>query len=185
MPTKKGNKNYNEKEAERRIFKINVIGDSNVGKSTLIQRIVTKRFVPDHPMSIGATVSIWRTSHKGRHIKVQLWELKNAEIRNVKSLATAFTKATSGALLVFDLTSMHALDKLDDWIEFIRRNNSEIPILLVGTKLDLEENCIIKDKHANDYLESRNLAGFYKISSKTGHRIDVLLEKMKKMLFNE
>lgn len=103
----------------------------------------------------------------------------------METIHNAFIKGTNGALLLFDLTANHTLDSLDYWVNFVRKKESELPIILVGTKLDLDIDLVIEDKQALEYLEPLNIVSFHKVSSKTGDGVDGLVLKIKKLLLNE
>ena len=88
-----------------------------------------------------------------------------------KPLIPKFIDGASGALLVFDSVSHLSFDKLDFWYDQLTKNaiNSEIPIILVGSKSDLIDNTpepeIISDEKIQKFIERKKLNGFYRTSA--------------------
>ncbi|TFF98186.1 MAG: hypothetical protein EU547_02330 [Promethearchaeota archaeon] len=86
MPYKKRKDTKFSSENQRTIFKLNLVGDSNVGKSTLVKLISEGSFVPEIGISIGMNISYWNTKYKGRDIKAQLWDLMNTNNLVLKTI---------------------------------------------------------------------------------------------------
>ncbi len=76
-----------------------------------------------------------------------------------------------GALLMFDLTRPMTLENLHQWVELCRKGDSNLPILFVGTKIDLVNDIMVNDDYALSFKEQFALFDFLKISSKSGENV--------------
>lgn len=72
---------------------------------------------------------------------------------------------------MFDLTRLMSLENLQQWINIVRKGDPNLPVLFVGTKLDLTDEIQVDDDYATTFLNEFNLIDFIKISSKTGENV--------------
>ncbi len=79
---------------------------------------------------------------------------------------------------MFDLTRIATLEKLDQWVQIVRQNNPNLPVLFLGTKIDLIEDINVNDDFALSYLESLDLFDYLKISSKTGENVEESFKRL-------
>jgi len=83
--------------------------------------------------------------------------------------------------MAFDLTRLPTLIGLDEWIDIIKKNAANPRIILIGTKVDLEQT--VDDEIINEFLARNNeVSAFYKTSSKTGENIEFVFEQMGQLL---
>jgi small GTP-binding protein len=149
-------------------FKIVVAGDGGVGKTTLLYRYVEDRFSFDTKMTIG--VEIFRKTlifDSGSSCALQIWDFSGQE--RFQFLVQNFVMGAKGALVLFDLTkSPRFLTRVDDWVEIVQSQNKDIPMVLVGTKADLEDKITITQDAIFNLMEKHNFLKYYTTSSKTG-----------------
>jgi GTPase SAR1 family protein len=79
---------------------------------------------------------------------------------------------------MFDLTRINTLDKLDGWIDIVRKNDPNLPILFVGTKTDLMEQLMVDDDYAMSFMEPLNLFDYLKVSSKSGDNVEETFRRL-------
>ena len=125
-------------------IKIVAIGDSGVGKTSLIQMFENAKFTESFKPTIGADFSNKeiRTS-TGRLVTLQIWDTAGQE--RYQSLGTAFYRGADCCLLVYDLTSKQSFENVLMWKNnFLSKsmvsNPDSFPFLVVGNKLDLEQS---------------------------------------------
>ena len=149
-------------------FKIIVAGDGGVGKTTLLYRYVEDRFSYDTKMTIG--VEIFNKTLKfdsGSSCALQIWDFSGQE--RFQFLLQNFVMGARGALVLFDLTkSPRFLTRVDDWVEIVQSQNKNIPMVLVGTKADLEDKILIRNDEILNLMEKYNFLRYFVTSSKTG-----------------
>jgi GTPase SAR1 family protein len=87
-----------------------------------------------------------------------------------------------GALLLFDLTRMPKIGDILEWVNIARLHDLNLPILLIGTKSDLEDMIAVDDDSALHLKNTFNMIDFIKTSAKTGYNVDKAFETMTKQL---
>jgi Ras-related protein Rab-11A len=81
-----------------------------------------------------------------------------------------------GALLLFDLTRMPKIDNILNWVNIVRMHDFNLPIILVGTKLDLEELIAVDDESAKSIQHAFNMIEYVKTSSKNGTNVELVFD---------
>jgi Ras-related protein Rab-11A len=81
-----------------------------------------------------------------------------------------------GALLLFDLTRMPKIENILNWVNIVRMHDFDLPIMLVGTKLDLEEFIAVDDESANSIKSAFSMIDYVKTSSKTGTNVELVFD---------
>jgi len=120
-----------------KVFKIVLIGDGAVGKTSLRRNYIGKSFRENYLMTIGADFSVKQVMFEDYKINLQLWDLAGqprfSEVRG------AYYAGTYGALVLFDITRPNTFTNIDYWInELIKYNDHKlVPLIIVGNKSDL------------------------------------------------
>jgi len=151
------------------ILKILTAGEGGVGKTTLLHRYVEGKFSAETKMTIGVEFFLKETEIDSKHCTLQLWDFGGQE--RFRLLLESYVLGAKGALLMFDLTRMSSLQNLEQWLNIVRKGDPNLPVLFVGTKLDLGEEIQVDDDYAKSFLKEYNLIDFLKISSKTGEHV--------------
>ena len=151
------------------ILKILTAGDGGVGKTTLLHRYVEGKFSAETKMTIGVEFFLKETEIDSKQCTLQLWDFGGQE--RFRFLLESYVLGAKGALLMFDLTRMSSLQNLEQWLNIVRKGDPNLPVLFVGTKLDLGEEIQVDDDYAKTFLKEYNLIDFLKISSKTGEHV--------------
>ena len=79
---------------------------------------------------------------------------------------------------MYDITNNDSLNKIPLWVKFIRENRGDVPILLVGNKVDLKENRVVSKEQAKKVKEDHGLSSFMEISLKTGENVEDMFKKI-------
>jgi small GTP-binding protein len=156
-------------------WKILIVGDGAVGKTTLFQRIKTGSYNENTIMTIGVDFYTFELKQEENRIRLQIWDLGGQP--QFKKLLPAYRGGTNAAIVMYDLTRYSTVQHLEEWISFIREENATIPILIVGSKLDLAEKICVKEADLESYLK-RFAFGHCRCSSKTGTGIEDILGLM-------
>ena len=119
-------------------FKIIIVGDSGVGKSSILKRAVQNKFDGSYQATIGFEFLLMHFKVNDLKIKLQIWDTCGQEM--YRSLVQGFYRNTSLALVVYDVNQKKTYDSLDIWIKDIRQHTEqELPIFIAGNKNDLEK----------------------------------------------
>ena len=145
------------------VFKIITIGDSNVGKTSIIRRYTYNIFEPESISTIGVSFSFKEvTLENGITVKLKLVDTAGQE--KFKSVTKSYYKNTDGVLFVFAYDKKRTFEDISDWIQNFEDNNNtgNIPRYLLGNKNDLENKVVTEDS-INDFLNKHK--GKYKFES--------------------
>ena len=119
-------------------FKINILGDPEVGKSAFNQYCST-RFEDSveqlHEQIYGVSFAVKILKHINIDITLVVWNFTGQD--RYKTIQPHYMKGVSGILLLFDLTRRETFAKLPEWLRFINQTGQTYPVFLVGSKADL------------------------------------------------
>jgi len=143
------------------IFKIVFFGDGGVGKTTLINRYLTGVFIKDSMITIGVDFHVKKLEIDGKRVSLQIWDFAGED--RFRFLMPSYVVGADGGIFMFDLTSYTSLKNFNDWIELFKKgykgNNNQIPVLMVGSKLDLEYKRAVSREKAFELAKKNNLYG--------------------------
>jgi small GTP-binding protein len=163
-----------------KIFKVIIAGDGGVGKTTLLHRYIEGKFLADTRMTIGVEFFLKDLEIGNEKIKIQVWDFGGQE--QFRFLHKRYIMGAKGALLLFDLTRFTTLKHLDEWVEICREEDPNLPILFIGTKMDLSNLIVVRDSDALEYKERYKLFHYLKVSSKTGENVKLAFELLAKQI---
>ena len=164
-------------------FKIIIIGDSGVGKSSILKRAVKNTFEENYQATVGFEFLLLYFTVNDFKIKLQIWDTCGQEM--YRSLVQGFYRNTSLAVLVYDISNKSSYEGLDVWLKDIRsRLNEEVPIFIVGNKSDKGNERKISTDEANDFSTNRRVQYFTECSAKTGNNVDIIFKEVAKYLYN-
>ncbi len=135
------------------IHKIVFLGDSGVGKTSLIQRYVYDSLSPDFGRTIGAILHVKMLELNGELHKLVLWDIGGQEA--FAQLREQFCANASGSFFVFDRTRPETLEHIDNWLHALRKSTENAIVIAIENKIDL--NSVITADQIKGMLEARNL----------------------------
>ncbi|MFX0104175.1 MAG: Rab family GTPase [Candidatus Hodarchaeota archaeon] len=160
-------------------FKITVVGDAAVGKTSLIKRYTTNTFEKDYISTLGMQFSRYEESLGGEKVELFIWDLAGQE--SFSSLRDRFYKGSRGAIIVFSLApeEIETYRSINKWLSNIKEACGSIPILLLGNKADLiDQNAIASspnyetsDVHVKKFAQEHNIIEYFRTSALTGQGV--------------
>lgn len=135
-----------------------------------------------HRLSTGAELCTKTVKLRGNNAKLQIWILSPSERFN--SLRQLYVLGSNGAIIMYDITNMNSLNRISEWSQLIREKDGNIPILLAGNKIDLEDLREISIDQINKIIEDLQLSAFMEISSKTGENVELMFERFTQLIIN-
>ena len=122
--------------AQDYLFKLIIIGDSMVGKSSLMKRVMENEFQQEHQVTIGVDFGNYGLQIKEKKIKLQIWDTAGQE--SYRSVTRIFYRGAQCVFLTYDITREDSFLDLDDWLLEIQHNAPpDVKIYLIGNKSEL------------------------------------------------
>lgn len=159
-------------------YKVCIVGDFAVGKSTLLFQYLEKRFLSNVESTIGANffVKNVKISKANNYISLQIWDLAGQD--HFKWVRRAFYKGAQGIIYVFDLTRKETFDNIKNWKVEVEDISGFIPNVLVGNKLDLIDRKNISVEESDSLKQDIGACSFDETSAKLGTGIDDIFHKL-------
>ena len=169
----------------RTIAKIVVTGDTGVGKTTLIHRVIHNEFIEKIRRKIGVGYQNYEIKTENQSIHTQIWDFGGEGIYKEKRIFDKYFKGATVTIIMFDLTNYETFNSLQYWIESSKRN-CKAKIILVGGKKDLVKKPIIDKKNVETIQKENNIShSYHEVSSKTGENIEKLIKDVVGMIVGE
>ena len=163
-------------------FKVVLLGDASVGKTSIINRYVKKQFSNDNKCTISTCIENKSFTYDlYTIINLNIWDTSGEE--RYKSLTQLYFRDTHGIVLNYDINNRKTFESLNEWLKIIKENvNKYVSIIIVGNKSDLERN--VSKEELNNYCQNNDFIS-EEVSAKNGINIDLLFQKLsKKMIEN-
>lgn len=171
----------------KRAYKIVLIGDPEVGKTSIRRRYMGKSFRTDYLKTLGADFAAQKVNVDGEIVLLTIWDLAGQAIFH--GMRSSFYHGCKCALVVFDVTNAETLKNTIKWADEAANyaKNSLQEIYLIGNKIDLEDKRVVTyeqiEETARTIQERTNYnVRIYETSALTGKNINELFEHMSKRL---
>jgi len=161
-------------------FKLVLLGESAVGKSSLVLRFVKGQFLEFQESTIGAAFLTQTVCLNDTTVKFEIWDTAGQE--RYHSLAPMYYRGAQAAIVVYDITNPESFERAKTWVkELQRQGNPNIVIALAGNKVDLATNRKVTTEDAQNYSDENGIL-YMETSAKTAANVNELFVAIAKKL---
>ena len=172
-----------EKPKPDKIYKMILIGNSGVGKTSLIQKALKNEFSPNIQSTIGFQYSNIIATVDDKKILLQTWDICGQDVFH--SLINSFYKRSNLTILVYAIDDRESFESLEFWLGEIRTySRKSNKIVLVGNKKDLDTKRTVSYEEGKEFFESNKLDLFYEASAKEGTNAAEIFTESVEMLYD-
>ena len=164
-------------------YKIIFIGDSNVGKSSILKRRFNNTFSGSPTPTIGVDFTNIVTEYDNKKIKLHVWDTSGQTY--FKFIIKNYLNVTDNVVIMFDLSNRQSFNNLHIWLKELSIRNDYSHIFLVGNKCDLEKH--VSDEDIKDFIEHNKKLNleYLEVSAKQGKNIELLFLKLTQFIYED
>ncbi|EKX73260.1 Ras-related protein Rab7 small GTP-binging protein [Theileria equi strain WA] len=159
---------------KRPILKIIILGDSGVGKTSLMNQFINKKFTNQYRATIGADFLTQEMTVDDKEVTLQIWDTAGQE--RFQSLGKAFYRGADCCMLVYDTTNQKTFESVESWkseflIQVEPKDPDSFPFALIGNKIDDTANRKVSSNKALTWCKANNNIPHFETSAKTAHNV--------------
>jgi len=163
-----------------RDVKVCLLGESGVGKSSIVMRFVADKFKNALESTIGASFMTKTILVDGSTFKFQIWDTAGQE--KYRALAPMYYRGSAAAIIVYDVTRESSFQAVKSWVHELQRHGpAKIVIAIAGNKCDLEDLREVREKDAQEYAKDIG-AIFCETSAMTAVNVAELFDAIARLL---
>ena len=162
-------------------LKLLIIGDSNVGKTSMLLNYTDNYFPESHLATIGVEYKVKEIKTQKYNIALQIWDTAGQE--RFRSITKSFFRNTNGILFVYDITNRKSFQSVKDWIKDSELHDSGFDKILVGNKIDLEEKREVNTDELKEYGMKKKI-DVIETSAKQRINIDEAFQKIVNLILS-
>ena len=171
----------NQKNKPEIRLKLLIIGDSNVGKTSMLLNYTDNYFPETHLATIGVEYKVKELASDKYNITLQIWDTAGQE--RFRSITKSFFRNTNGILFVYDITSRKSYQSVKDWIKDSELHDNGFEKILAGNKIDLSEKREVPFDELKDFGEKKKIE-VIETSAKNRTNIDEAFQKIVDLILN-
>ncbi|KXJ29128.1 ras-related protein Rab-35 isoform X1 [Exaiptasia diaphana] len=164
------------------LFKLLIIGDSGVGKSSLLLRFADNMFSGSYITTIGVDFKIRTINIDGEKVKLQIWDTAGQE--RFRTITSTYYRGTHGVIVVYDVTSADTFVNVKRWLHEIDQNCDDVTRILVGNKNDCPERKVVETGDAQKFAQQMDIQVF-ETSAKENINVEEIFNAITKMVLQK
>jgi len=150
-------------------YKMILFGNVSVGKTSLVNRYVNNKFVSNYISTLGYNVYEKQIPHDNVILSIMIYDVGGQE--QFRDLRRKYAEGANTAFIIYDVTNRESFEKIPDWKHNLFLFSGEIPFILIGNKIDLEDDRKVSFKEGMELSVKLGALAFVETSAKNG--IDV------------
>lgn len=161
-------------------FKVVLLGEGCVGKTSLVLRYVEDKFNKKHITTLQASFLTKKINYNGNRIHLNIWDTAGQE--RFHALGPIYYRSSNGAILVYDVTDEGSFQKVKNWVRELKMMlGADIVLAIAGNKIDLQKDIIVPLETAESYAESVG-AKHFETSAKNNIGVEELFLELTNMM---
>lgn len=161
------------------LFKLLIIGDSGVGKSSLLLRFADNTFSGSYITTIGVDFKIRTLEIDGEKVKLQIWDTAGQE--RFRTITSTYYRGTHGVIVVYDVTNGESFANVKRWLHEIEQNCEMVNRILVGNKNDDPERKVVLTEDAQRFAEQMKIQ-LFETSAKENINVEEMFNEITRMV---
>ncbi|GFX45889.1 ras-related protein Rab-35 [Trichonephila clavipes] len=161
------------------LFKLLIIGDSGVGKSSLLLRFADNTFSGNYITTIGVDFKIRTLEIDGEKVKLQIWDTAGQE--RFRTITSTYYRGTHGVIVVYDVTNGESFANVKRWLHEIEQNCDMVKRILVGNKNDDPDRKIVLTEDAQRFADQMNIK-LFETSAKENINVEEMFNEITRMV---
>ncbi|XP_063721201.1 ras-related protein Rab-3-like [Symsagittifera roscoffensis] len=170
------------------MFKLLIIGNSSVGKTSFLFRYADDSFTSAFVSTVGIDFKVKTVVRNNKRVKLQIWDTAGQE--RYRTITTAYYRGAMGFILMYDITNDDSFVSVQDWSTQIKTYSwDNAQVILVGNKCDMDAERIVKAQRGRDLADQLNIE-FFETSAKENvnvkevfdRLVDIICERMAESL---
>jgi len=165
------------------IKKICLLGDGEVGKTSLIRKFVYDEFDDKYLMTIGTKITKKSLTIKSEQDEINLTMMINDIVGQVEfeRIHKQYYRGSKAGIFVCDLTRKNTLERMEWWMDSFNQVVGEVPLIILGNKLDLVERRQVTDDDIARFARNFNCS-YYLTSARSGENVELAFDKIGRIL---
>ena len=177
-----------ERGKDEIIYKVILIGDPAIGKTSLIRKFVKTQFEADYIPTVGVSISkeivTLNIGGEEKKINLMIWDLAGQP--QFFLLHKVYFKGANGVIIGCDLTRTHTYSNMKEWHkELVKNGLTSLPMVLAGNKSDLKDDRVVSVAHIDHMKETLSIPDYIETSAKDGSNVKHLFELIARNIYDQ
>ncbi|MHA1111932.1 MAG: Rab family GTPase [Promethearchaeota archaeon] len=165
------------------VFKVIVIGDGSVGKTTLLRRYVEHQFETEYIPTVGVNILKEQIQIGDKTVNLMLWDIAGQP--QFYLLHKVYYNGANGVILMFDMTNSPSFTNINNWYnELIKYGLDTVPVIMCGNKADLKAARKIIQPMAHSKMEQLGIPAYFETSAKEGTNVKEAFNKIIQLMMD-
>ena len=175
-------KNTNNNKTSELKIKLLIIGDSDVGKTSMLLKYTDNFFPESHLATIGVEFKTKEIEFQDYKISLQIWDTAGQE--RFRSITKSFFRSTNGIIFMYDITDKNTFKNVKDWVKDSENNDTGFKKILVGNKIDLKNKRKVELKEVKEWADKKELE-VMEASAKLGTNVDKVFLRLVELILDK